>query len=458
MTRRLLLISSLFALATPALARELVVASEGASLRASCGAPAALATLPEGHRVTLRFSFAGADARCYSVRTELDGAQLTGYVDRAALAGLETLEQERRAASASQLAHTAVESIRIEPPRPRSDPGAPAPSTASQQSIQAAIDAFQAGRANEVEQLLRDVPRDNLLAAVLRGSAFLRLTRPGEAQAAIDPALRAHPDDPGLLGLAGVAAFQQDRTEDAKRLLERSVRARPNPALEKLLARIRTEQAADQSDDKAFGSRFVLRYDGKALPQAQARALARELDRELPAISARLGCQIRDRLTVVVQTMKDYRAGAGPTTWSGGHYDGRIHIALGADGNLDDHVRETARHEMVHACLARRGEWPVWFQEGVAEYVSGRRLAAHERQRLAGLNREGNLPELQQLMGSWARLDAATAQTAYTLALAAAQVLYQDEGDYGVRNLLSNPARLPATMTKLDERLRQTLR
>ncbi|MCB1019504.1 MAG: tetratricopeptide repeat protein [Acidobacteria bacterium] len=447
-------------LVLPLSARELVVSREGTVLRAACGDEGPpLASLPEGQAVTLRFSFAGADERCYSVRAEIDGRTMNGYVEREALEGIEAVEQSRRDVSSAQLATTAVESIRVESRIPAPAPGAgPVAPGAMHEKLQAAADAFQAGRAHEVGPLLAGVPQDNLLAAVLRGSAFLRLTRPGEAQAALDPALRTHPDDPGLLGLAGVAAFQQDRTADAAKLLARSVKLRPNKALSDLLARIQTEQSADQSDDKTYGSRFILRYDGQALPDAAARALARELDGELPTISGRLGCQIQDRLTVVVQTMDDYRSGAGAPGWSGGHYDGRIHVALGSDHRMDARVRETISHELVHACLARRGEWPAWFQEGVAQYVSGRRLDPQDRAALAELNRDGKLPTTGALTGSWARLDPRTAQIAYTTALAAAQVMFQDMQDYGVRNLLSNPSTLPAVAAKLDQRLKDTLR
>jgi hypothetical protein len=201
-----------------------------------------------------------------------------------------------------------------------------------------------------------------------------------------------------------------------------------------------------------------MRYDGDALPQSAARALASELDRELPAVSSRLGCQIRDRLTVVVQTMNDYRNGAGGPGWSGGHYDGRIHVALGPSQSIDARVRETVSHELVHACLARRGEWPGWLQEGVAQYVSGRRLSPDDRRNLAALNAQGNLPSLSALSGSWARLDPAAAQAAYTTSLAAAQVMFQDLQDYGVRNLLANPGGVPAAAAKLDKRLSETLR
>ena len=84
-------------LVLPLSARELVVSREGTVLRAACGDEGPpLASLPEGQAVTLRFSFAGADERCYSVRAEIDGRTMNGYVEREALEGIEAVEQSRR--------------------------------------------------------------------------------------------------------------------------------------------------------------------------------------------------------------------------------------------------------------------------------------------------------------------------------------------------------------------------
>ncbi|MEZ5362659.1 MAG: hypothetical protein R2748_10080 [Bryobacterales bacterium] len=446
-------------LALPLSARDLVVSREGVALRAACGADAApLASLPEGQAVTLRFSFAGADARCYSVRTEIDGQTVNGYVERDALEGIEAVEQQRREVSSAQLATTAVESIRIESRIPATAAGGSAVAPAAmQQKLQAAADAFQAGRAHDVAPLLEGVPQDNLLAAVLRGSAFLRLTRPGEAQAALDPALRTYPNDPGLLGLAGVAAFQRT----APRTPPNCLRARSSYGPTRRSRTCWPAFKPSSQPTKAMTRRMVRALScattGRRCPTRRPVRLPASSTasfRRSPAASA----AVQDRLTVVVQTMDDYRSGAGAPGWSGGHYDGRIHVALGADHRIDARVRETISHELVHACLARRGEWPAWFQEGVAQFISGRRLAPQERAALAELNRDGKLPTTVALTGSWARLDPRTAQIAYTTALAAAQVMFQDLQDYGVRNLLSRPATLPAVAAKLDQRLAETLR
>jgi hypothetical protein len=202
----------------------------------------------------------------------------------------------------------------------------------------------------------------------------------------------------------------------------------------------------------------VLRYEGEAVSDAAARKLVTELDREINRISFKLGCPVDDRLTVIVQTHDNYRKGSGVADWSAGHYDGRIHLSMLPSGELDDQVRETLSHEYVHACLTRRGRWPVWLHEGLAQIHSGARLSAERRALLAELNGDGRLPSLRQLSGSWGRLDPATARVAYDLALAAAQVLYQDFQDYGVRNLLGDPSQLTRVTAQIDKRLHESLR
>jgi hypothetical protein len=435
-------------------ARDLTVTQDAAPLLGRCGeAESVLAALPEGARVRLRYSLAGADSRCYAVAAEVGGETLQGYIERDALAGLDAVERERREASAIQLVRGAMESIRVD--APTKEAGA---RPASGDAIPQALAALQAGRAAEVGALLAQASPDDRDAAILRAQAYLRMTRPADAQAALAPALRREPGDPALLGLAGMAAYQQDRLPEAALYFKQSLGAEYNPSLDKLARAVERERAAGQGDGQAFGSRFVLRYEGDALPDQAARALAGEFEGVVNNLTSRLGCTLSERLVIVVRTLDGYRSATGSADWSGGRYDGRIHVAVPPGGALDDTVRETLAHEFVHACLARRGEWPTWLHEGLAQYLSGRRLAATDRAALASLNAANRLPELAQLGGSWARLTTAEARVAYALSLAAATILHQDVRDHGVRNLLAAPAQLPRLAVKLDGRLRDSLR
>ena len=164
-------------LLAPLGARELVVRQAGAALTADCedGSPV-VAELPAGQPLKLRFAIAGASSRCYSVSAELDGRILAGYIDKAAVGGLDAFEQERKASSVSQIAAGAVRSIRLSPP-PAASTTAPAPA-GERAALDAAIQALDAETPQKVPTLLAGLPSEHRSAAVLRAQAYLQMTRP----------------------------------------------------------------------------------------------------------------------------------------------------------------------------------------------------------------------------------------------------------------------------------------
>jgi hypothetical protein len=57
------------------------------------------------------------------------------------------------------------------------------------------------------------------------------------------------------------------------------------------------------------------------------------------------------------------------------------------------------------------------------------------------------------LRQDWSRLDSQHAAAAYALSLSAVELLYENYGSDGVRNLLKNPDRVAAVTADLDKRL-----
>ena len=446
-----------FLAAAPALGADLVVKEGGASLLANCGdASSSISRLDAGTTVSLRFSIAGTSTACHSVSAEVDGRKLAGYVAKESLGGLEEVERRRR--NSSTVATSGAPSV---VPSPVAPPDVPlALDQASGAALQAAADALNKNDPNRALTLIRDsgVPATDRNVAIISAQASLRLTRPSDALVALETALIENPDDPVLLGLAGVASLQRDKRPEALRYLKRSLALKPNPSFDAVRARIEREIETDQASETTYGMRLTLRYEGAVLPDDAARDLTKEFEAQVNRVVFQLGCRFDDRVSVIVRTQENYRQASGAAEWSGGQYDGRIQIAVPPSGKADDYVRQTFAHEFVHACLARRGPWPSWFHEGLAQKISGRTLGMQEREVLAQMNKTDQLPTLAQLSGGWARLGGSQAAIAYAIALAAAQVLYQDQQDYGVRNLLNNPERLPAIAERIDARLRESLR
>lgn len=200
------------------------------------------------------------------------------------------------------------------------------------------------------------------------------------------------------------------------------------------------------------GTHVLLNYEGAEVSVDTARDMAAVVDREFARISAQLGCTSRERIVTMAQAIDTYKQ-SGVPEWSGGGFDGRIHVPVFHGRTLDEPLRRTLAHETAHACLAMLGRWPSWLHEGIAQYVSGATLAPESRERIAMLARTRKLPTLDGLGDDWSKFDADQARVAYDVALYAVEIFNRDFGTYGLRNLLNNPAKLPYYTAELDKRL-----
>jgi len=213
------------------------------------------------------------------------------------------------------------------------------------------------------------------------------------------------------------------------------------------------EKENDRSADKIYGLHFALRYEGETLPVDTARTIVATLDDEFGRIAGQLGCRTDERIVAVVQSREAYLRTTGAVEWSGGQYDGRIHIAW-TEGSLGAETRRKLAHELVHACLTNLGtSWPAWLQEGLAQKLSGESLTPASREQLKSLAGAHQIPRLENLGQNWSRLSAENARLAYGVSLAAAEALYENYGEYGLRNLLNNPQTVQQVTAELDKKL-----
>ena len=440
-------------------AKELIVKKDQVNLLANCSEGASrVAQLPQGHKVRLRFAIAGSDSPCYSVSAEVDGRSVRGYVSRDALEGIEAFEQSRREAASGSVVSGEIEVLGMPPSLELGGTPDASDSPGIQAKIREAADLLKKRDPAAAEKVLLSVgaPPGHVQVALFRGQALLQLSRPDKAIKVAEAALKTHPDNAGLLALAGVSLYRRDDVKGAGRYLKRSIEIQPNPGLERFYRKIEMELAGDKSDDVTYGTRFILRYEGETLKPAAARRFSAALEREVNRISYRLGCQSSESFVVIIQSLDNYRSTTGAAEWSGGQFDGKIRVALPPSGQVDERVRKTLSHEFVHACLARLGPWPAWLHEGLAQSFSGRELSRDDWANLRRLNKQSTLPTLARLSsGGWSGLNALQASVAYKLGLAAIEILRRDQ--LAVRALLSNPQRLPAVTEKLDQQLKDEL-
>ncbi|HEV8145116.1 MAG TPA: hypothetical protein VGP79_01970 [Bryobacteraceae bacterium] len=406
---------------TALVAKPATVKNDATVLRVGCEIDSErIATLTSDTPLAIRFALSGESVPCFKVAIEIEGKLVEGYLPDTAIHGLEEFERGRRDA--------------------------------------AWLDATQVmGALRSSDRMPSQMAGAGGSSVAVQAAHLIEISQPAKALQILEGVLK-NQRDPGLFALAGIAAW---RSDDAKRALDywrASIELHPNSDLERLVRRVERETHADQSSQKIVGMRVLLRYDDSTIPVETARQMVGALDEEFGRVALNLGCPAEERIVAIAQSREAYRKGSDAAEWSGGQFDGRIRVPLSAGQSnvgqaLDASLRRVLAHEITHACLSMLGRWPAWLQEGLAQKLSGDTLDPKLRRRIAEMSRVGKLPRLSNLGQDWSRLDGEHARTAYALALAAVEILYETYHEDGVRNLIRNPERLAAITADLDKRL-----
>jgi hypothetical protein len=386
-------------------------------LRSGCGeSDPVIARLHAGDAVRIKFALAGEAQACFVVSAMVDGRAVEGNLPASALTGLDEFERSRRAA-------------------------APLGVPASGSAPAAAPIPLPAVRSANPE--------------VARAVDLLNRNQPGEALDILEKLLKGSPNNADLLALAGAAAYKSDNVRVALIDWKQSLDIRPDPAVERNYQAALRESQNDKSSEKKFGSRFLLRYDGAVADAGTAQAMVAILEEEFARVSFQLGCRAEERIVTIVQSRDAYFKTTGAPGWSGGGYDGKIHIPMLEGTQATPRIRQVFAHELTHACLANIGTWPAWLHEGLAQRLSGEAVRPGVREAIKALAKEGKLPKLAGLGQTWGNKSTAEAQFAYGMALVAVDLFYQFHAEFGVRNLMNNPQALAAITEDLDKRLRE---
>jgi hypothetical protein len=386
-------------------------------VRSGCDADdAVVANLGAGTPVEIRFRLAdGSD--CVKIVANDGGSEVVGYVSSSALAGIEAFEKERTSARGADLVPE-----------------------------QALVFASTGGA--------RD-PGHN--ADLEKARALLASNQAVEALEILEPAVQRYQNNPGVLLLAGLAAYRSDQLDTALGYWKRSLDLAPNQSLEGIYDRVKREAQADPASDRLVGMRILLRYEREAVPVDAARTILGTLDQEYGRISTELGCSTSERIVAIVMNRQTYLRSTGAAEWSGGWFDGRIHIAWNGEKSVGPEMRRGLAHELVHACVtsipAGEMQWPAWLQEGLAQKLSGDRLDPATRLQLQKMIQSHQAPKLEQLHPDWSRMSPGQARVAYNVSLAAADALADLYPGEGLRNVLRNPQRLDQVTAELDKKL-----
>ena len=386
-------------------------------LRSGCAeSDPVIARLRAGDPVQVKFSLAGGAQPCFVVSATVDGKVVDGNLPASVLTGLDEFERARRAAPSV---------------------GTPAAESASK---------------------LAPVPLPVVKSSnpdIEHAVLLMESNHPREALDILQQVRQRFPNNPELLSLCGTAAYKSDDLRLALQFWKESLFIQADPAVQSAYLAVLHESQNDTSATKTFGNRFLLRYDGAVADDETARAMVAILDEEFARISFQIGCRADERIVTIVQSREAYLKTTGAPGWSGGGYDGKIRIPMLDRAQPSPRARQIFAHELVHACLANIGPWPIWLHEGLAQRLSGETNFPGSAEAIKALAKEGKLPKLDDLGSTWGAKSAAEAQFAYGMARTAVDLFFQYHGEFGIRNLMNNPSALPAITEDLDRRLRE---
>jgi hypothetical protein len=146
------------------------------------------------------------------------------------------------------------------------------------------------------------------------------------------------------------------------------------------LARVEKELQSVAGLARRTSSHFTVRFEGKE-DAALGAALLQVLEDKHAMLSRALDCEPAQEIPVVLYPEETFSAVSEAPGWAGGYYshsDRRIRIGTRglSPGFVPVDLERTLTHELAHAFIhARtRGAVPDDVNEGLAQYLSGRRL------------------------------------------------------------------------------------
>jgi hypothetical protein len=164
-------------------------------------------------------------------------------------------------------------------------------------------------------------------------------------------------------------------------VLEASLAGLDDPATREMLAHIQKGMRDERGMSEKQLAHFNVRYDGGEHEDV-GREILRALDRHYATLTTVFDHQPAAPIPVILFAQEAYYDAAGAPRWSGGvfnHFDGRIRIPIGGlSSSLDPGMDNVLLHEVTHAFIAdvSRGTAPRDVQEGMAQYMEGKRIAS----------------------------------------------------------------------------------
>ena len=179
------------------------------------------------------------------------------------------------------------------------------------------------------------------------------------------------------------------------------------------------------------------------------------LEEHYVQISSELNYTPTEPIGVVLYTQQGFTDITQAPGWAGALNDGRIRLPVQGLTEVNSELSRVLRHELTHSFIQQKthGRAPIWIQEGVAQWMEGKRSDENAAV-LVQVYEQGQAAPLGRLEGSWMGLPNDIARYAYAWALANVEYVVEAEGMGDLERILERIAAGESTEHALEEVLR----
>jgi tetratricopeptide (TPR) repeat protein len=267
----------------------------------------------------------------------------------------------------------------------------------------------------------------------------------------LERAKRVSKDNPEVYKLEGWAYYGMNRPDQAVIEWKKALALRPDADTQAALDKALKDKNEEESYKENESAHFQLKYNGTAEPRL-AREVLHELEGHFERIASELNYTPPEPIGVVLYTQEAFADITRAPGWVGALNDGRIRVPVQGLTDVDSELSRVLKHELTHSFIQQktRGRAPTWIQEGVAQWMEGKRSDENAGV-LVKIYDEGQSAPLGKLEGSWMGLPGDVARYAYAWALANIEYIVETQGMGDVERILDRIAAGGSTEEALKE-------
>ena len=286
---------------------------------------------------------------------------------------------------------------------------------------------------------------------LLMNVAYLHLRRSEYKQSLeyLERARRVAPDNPDVAKLSGWAYYGLNKLSEAVAQWKRALALRADPEVQAALDKAQRDKQEEASYKENESAHFTLRYSGAAEPEL-ARDVLHTLEAHYAAVESELDFSPPDSIGVILYTQEAFADITRAPVWVGALNDGRIRVPVQGLSSMTPELSRVLKHELTHSFVQQktRGRAPTWLQEGLAQWMEGKR-SGENAEALLQIYDSKQFASLGQLESSWMRMPNDSAAYAYAWALANVEYIVQADGMGDVERILDRIAEGESTESAL---------